>query len=735
MNSDQDKIEIETKIKVDSKTAKKAEISATPKSTTPPQTSSAKPNAPTPAPMSPSAESPISPQQSQTSQPPNQPASPQTPASSQPLASSQTPKPPEPPKTLTADSLSPSLKEGDLGQKIDLGANSAKTSAKDSKAKEGLKETTKKMDAQVATNFRKRASQAVLRALKQMVARLGAWAAAAAGWPVWVITIILIIVLLIVSAVAGGAAVSYINGWGGTHNEQLATPDSQEVKAILDSAKASAGGTSGSGNASSFHLFDFLDSSDKTAVEQGKIDRRILAALQYLAKKHNRIAVSHLVSEYNKMPVDIETSSTNQLNQNVSAHKRGLAADVAQIDFVTKSVEPSKVCTGGGGFLGIGDATAQNDIVYFADGLPTTTPNDISTSPAPEAYSSNAQAMQAISNYINQIDIKGSKALLPKLQQVQNSVNSTISNLNNDAAGLTSLRTNMATIYGQIGTINTQLNSSALSPEQKAALQKKLDTLNQQLMTASYRFQQLSSVALQEENRISQLSSQLQADMGKINVNLDSVNAELDKLNISLGQIGNFQNISIVHDLGGLNDALNNINSQFSAFSSSISNLPVLTTVSTNLGGSLDNFGGIFGSANELLRLYCLGGPSTGTATKTAIPIKVTWQDDKPDISHVSSDADDCSTYESIMGDAVCYAVFRPQARTKVHQVITELLQFPYDAKDENFYKVTQLVTFSQERDVDPFKETLDKLYGLPRPGNLGLFSMPESWSQVHVGY
>jgi hypothetical protein len=81
--------------------------------------------------------------------------------------------------------------------------------------------------------------------------------------------------------------------------------------------------------------------------------------------------------------------------------------------------------------------------------------------------------------------------------------------------------------------------------------------------------------------------------------------------------------------------------------------------------------------------------------------------------------------------DTSCYI---PKSQEEIHRVIEHLLQMPTKLKDDN-QKVVQLITYSQERDVDPFKDTLDKLYGKNRQPNYGLFAMPEAWDHIHISY
>ena len=147
----------------------------------------------------------------------------------------------------------------------------------------------------------------------------------------------------------------------------------------------------------------------------------------------------------------------------------------------------------------------------------------------------------------------------------------------------------------------------------------------------------------------------------------------------------------------------------------------------------------------ELFRLKCQGTlfdvAKTNTTwhnqTAEGIPIKILYQDCKPPIEHAGNQPDPCTTITDPIEQEVFQKVFQLEARRKTHLTIAELLQFPYDAGDVNQYKVTQLITYSYERDVQPFEKdgTLDKLYGLPRPANYGLFALKEAWQNIHIGY
>ncbi len=84
--------------------------------------------------------------------------------------------------------------------------------------------------------------------------------------------------------------------------------------------------------------------------------------------------------------------------------------------------------------------------------------------------------------------------------------------------------------------------------------------------------------------------------------------------------------------------------------------------------------------------------------------------------------------------------VYRPEARRKVHQVIDELIEMPNVLKNLN-YKVIQMITFSEDRDVVPFESKIEKIYGKSiadggsRVKNYGLFSMPQAHRNIHIGY
>lgn len=145
----------------------------------------------------------------------------------------------------------------------------------------------------------------------------------------------------------------------------------------------------------------------------------------------------------------------------------------------------------------------------------------------------------------------------------------------------------------------------------------------------------------------------------------------------------------------------------------------------------------------ELLRLKCQGTLASINQNTTwngkpaeGIPIKILYQDPKPNIEHAGNEPDPSLTTDPIEKQ-IYENVYQPEARRKIHLAISELLEFPYETEDVNLYRITQLITFSEERDVIPFQDdgTLDELYGMPRPANFGLFYMLEAWQNIHIGY
>lgn len=169
------------------------------------------------------------------------------------------------------------------------------------------------------------------------------------------------------------------------------------------------------------------------------------------------------------------------------------------------------------------------------------------------------------------------------------------------------------------------------------------------------------------------------------------------------------------------------------------------TTCSAETGGVAGDTVYYNDKNEELLRLNCLGTIFSELETNTTwegkpavgIPIKILYQDCKPNIEHAGNEPNPCITITDPVEIIVHQMVYQPEARRKTHASISEMLTFPNTTNDINHYKITQLITFSNSRDVKPFQDdgTLDKLYGNPRPANLGLFWLLESWQNIHIAY
>lgn len=90
---------------------------------------------------------------------------------------------------------------------------------------------------------------------------------------------------------------------------------------------------------------------------------------------------------------------------------------------------------------------------------------------------------------------------------------------------------------------------------------------------------------------------------------------------------------------------------------------------------------------------------------------------------------------ESCEESTSCY---KPTAQANVYSVIENLLQMPYDLGDKEEFRVTQLIVYSLDytRSKDPSLDSkLDSLYWPTRAANVGLFTMPEAWQNIHIGY
>ncbi|AKM82269.1 MAG: Plexin repeat family protein [Berkelbacteria bacterium GW2011_GWE1_39_12] len=639
--------------------------------------------------------------------------------------------------------ISPSLDENFQNKKVNIGASdAAKSKAKDELVKEGAEKVGEKAAQQGIQQGAKVLAKAALTATSEALEAALAAVVGFFGWPVLLICLAIFIVLMLIFI---GLACSAQNGYFGKTYPTKATAGSTYVSEIKEINSAAAGGMAGVINAAGFHKFDYLNSEDKTYVNEGNADYRLLQALKYLSDRHLRIGTSHIISGYKDMPNDPESGAArdSQLTNNVSAHKDGLASDVAEIDFVYKSLEPNRdICSGANG------TPPMNDVVYYSDGLPDNvsgadgapTGRDFTTS---GLFSDLSGSAQDLLNQLNQINIDSLS------QNERNEVNDTTNNvgdlqntLQQDSDRINQYTQNMDTVKPKIETFRTAVNNSSLTPEQKAEYNRQLDDLTKKLNTSLIQITGVGTVITNLQTKMDQITADLQSNIDNINSDIDRLNAQIDTINSALEQFTNLDSISQIGGLDSLNDYLGGINTGFDQVTGALTdnlNLDQFSNfagLSDGLLGNIGGFGGFFGGDNEMLRLRCEGGlVSTGLpgqpAGKKAIPIKVTWQDSKPTVTHVSAESDESTSTDP----RVFYSVYQPEARKKVHQVIAELLKFPYDKGNTSTYRVTQLITYSKERDVIPFSSILNALYGKTRPANYGLFAMPESWAQVHVAY
>lgn len=629
-------------------------------------------------------------------------------------------------------------------------------------AKQGVK-AGEKAGKEGAKRLSKQAIKEAVRAAGQTIKSLLVEAVealvAAFGWPVLVVIAAICLIVIIIFALLACSA--YGGEFGKTYPNR-AGKDDKNVQELLEAAKTPATGIT-SGN---FHRFDFLNAEDKKYVEDGLIDKRAAAALNYLQKLHKRIAVSHIISAYKDMPNNPEADS--QLSSNVSAHKEGLAADVTEIDFVYKTLEPNASCSQGagigglGGLVGIGGvlgAQGISDIVYYGDDMGTVTTSSQNTnaqdltSTIDETQASLISNLNELSNTISSVQNTVSSnrdTLKNKLSDNQGDLTELEDNANAAKTNIENLKNKTNATVNQLKNLNNNLqnisNSLAGSSDQAKAqdLQGKIATAQKSIDTALQKLNSTSNIISGINTRVINDHSNLQ-DYLISNNTTSTLDVIIKTLNVDMITVRALNNVAVIQGLDTLTNTVSAVINSFNDLNNFLQNntFGAWDQISGSLGDSLGTFGGLLGGGSggttELLRLMCEGteltvsNPDTtiGAFPAQAIPIKVAWQDSKPGVSHTDDIADEAGSVDP----RVYYSVYQPEARFKVHQLISQLLQMPYDLGSQSEYKVTQIITFSEERDVVPFKDILDKLYGKTRKPNYGLFSMPEAWGQVHIGY
>lgn len=683
------------------------------------------------------------------------------------------------------------IKDATDKNKVDLSQN-AKGKAKDDVKNAENKLAKKGAEKAGGAGLKQKVAQsasAAAKAIGKLIASAASALVDAVGWPVLAVVAAICLIIIIIFALVACSA--YGGEFGKTY-PQKAGKDSKSVQALLNANKTLATDVTGD----KYHRFDFLNAEDKKFTEDGLIDKRLATSLDYLQKLHKRIAVSHIISTYKDMPKNPEADS--QLSSNVSAHKDGLAADVTEIDFVYKVWEENKACQALADAITGGGASAAGvqigDLIFYGDEEPATTDSTGATDTsidtnAPAQTGENIdmenQQLQDLKNQLeetqNQLKAKLSQtanedgrqkiqAQILKLQALIGKVDSTITKLNQTKAKLVAFEQKLIEIQNKLAeadNILVGLNNLG----NQGSYDEIIKIVGEANKTINTGLSQIDNTLIAIDEVSANATQELSVLQAALNDSSADIDAQFGNLEAQINQFDGLNNLDLFK---GLDIALPNLDLfkiALESFVNRVKNEAIETVkeevkqqindaIANNLNPALSGIGlGTVGSG-ELLRLRCEGikisiGGNTGnvldaiglsnpinsvTPNSTfkgkeaeAVPIKVSWQDNKPDVTHT-----DNSTDESVTLDPrIFYAVYRPQARIKVHQVISELLQMPYDLAPKNIseYRVTQLITFSEDRDVVPFAAILDKLYGKNRPANLGLFSMPESWAQVHIGY
>jgi hypothetical protein len=159
--------------------------------------------------------------------------------------------------------------------------------------------------------------------------------------------IFLLLIILMIWAPAGGLALSYMEGGltGGTPKVSTDLNNPEHVATInkienFTKQTSAGGGTCGK-------RLEFADPEDLKLIKEGKVDHRILLAIERLTVKNDHLKISHVMNLMSKVPANtIETHSDveKQYLDNESAHKVGMAFDVVEINCVYKYCICSQEC-------------------------------------------------------------------------------------------------------------------------------------------------------------------------------------------------------------------------------------------------------------------------------------------------------------------------------------------------------------------------------------------------------
>jgi uncharacterized coiled-coil DUF342 family protein len=347
--------------------------------------------------------------------------------------------------------------------------------------------------------------------------------------------------------------------------------------------------------------------------------------------------------------------------------------------------------------------------------------------------------------------VKKINETVTKIQSILNTVTTLKNNLGNFVNKATSLQNSLSTIGGIANTVaDVDKITSKVGIDTSSArdIANQIDKINQAISTSLNKVNGILSILDQETNNLNNLLSQLQNYSNKP---ASEVSKYLDTLVPSLNSLEAIGHIDI---LSALNIDLSPLSSLQGIIDGYINKLKTETfdKIKAELEGKLKEaigaeLGNVIGSQipglsslglgggvenKVLMRMPCVGNKVLVTPSDTKlggnkaviIPLKVEWQENSG-----------LASVTNLSDQQAFFTVLQPETRRKVHELITQTLQFPYDMKDKFYYKANQIITFSAVRDVQPFWLKLKDLYGEKRGANIGLFAMPEALPHVHIAY
>lgn len=630
---------------------------------------------------------------------------------------------------------------------------------------DGLKDRAKEKAAKVAKEaLKKAARKAGLEAAKKAV--LAALQAALDvvvgffGWPVLVVCLAIFLILILIFA---GLACSASSGYFGKTYPTPAGPTSVIVSTLKTKA-AEAAKAPDSKLITGKKLLDYFDATDKTYVEEGKIDGRLAEALAYLTDIHSRLGISHIISGYKDMPTDPESGKDRdpKLVSNVSAHKDGLAADIAEIDFFYKvqNYNPHGGCS----FTFYGDGSKNADLSELSDGT-VLAPDTLGTSVDQIANTSkdNLESLiQTIKDIQSQLGANQGK-IETSLGSEKGIYGDTQNDLTSAAGAASDIQAKLPAAYDKVKNLNQQIIASRAKIVGSTATEttdftKQLDSAQIVLNETLQDYDRINSILNDITDKMIVNNESLNTVLDSASPDKDATKTVLNDIRTNAKYVVTIDSFTYISNITDLLTAFDNIYNKINELSDMIKNgilsdwAAKYADLTGQIGGADSILGGILGDKDKIFErgcspdeartvitsntMYKEGIDPSGTVHVTqAIPIKVAWQDEKPIGAKVGDVGDLNLPSDPYLGMVDFNMVYRPEARRKTHQVITELLRFPYDKANVRYFRVTQLITFSGDRDVTPFASILDAIYGAKRPANYGLFSMPEAWAQVHVAY